>query len=166
VPACVNCDKASLFVNLAPDTARFGTMVARNHRPHVSLGDHARGPERERHPERHDHHREAVHPPPSCGACPDRAAPHSAWLRTAPLGLPRTRGAQPAPWAKHDRWRGGLGRALPGWQREKDFYASYPFNAILVFGLSFITLGLLSLLAAMIQHRMSFNIPASCPWCS
>jgi len=74
----------------------------------------ARGPERERHPERHDHHREAVHPPPSCGACPDRAAPRSAWLRTAPPGLPRTRGAQPAPWAKRDRWRGGAGEGATG----------------------------------------------------
>ena len=39
----MNCDKASPFVNLAPDAARFGTMVARNQRAHISLGGHARG---------------------------------------------------------------------------------------------------------------------------
>jgi len=37
VPACVACDKPSPFVNSAPDTVRFGTMVAKHHRAHVSL---------------------------------------------------------------------------------------------------------------------------------
>ena len=32
------------------------------------------------------------YPPPSCAACPDRAPPHSAWLRAAPAGRPRRAG--------------------------------------------------------------------------
>jgi len=53
-------------------------------------------------------------PPPSCGACPDRAASRSAWHRGAPAGRPRRAGRHAR--ARGEAWppAGALGGAPAG----------------------------------------------------
>jgi hypothetical protein len=53
-------------------------------------------------------------PPPSSGACPDRAAPRAAGLQAAPAGGGGARGGPPAPGGRRGRRRGMLGRAGRG----------------------------------------------------